>query len=34
MLIDGKVYNTNKFNHPGGKDIMLEHAAADATQAF
>jgi cytochrome b involved in lipid metabolism len=35
LAIHGKVYDISKFgDHPGGPDILLEHANSDATQAF
>jgi cytochrome b involved in lipid metabolism len=35
LAIHGKVYDVSKFgNHPGGPDILLEHADSDATKAF
>lgn len=34
--IGGKVYDVTKFvdEHPGGEEVLLEHAGADATEAF
>ncbi|XP_052060536.1 cytochrome b5-like [Mytilus californianus] len=36
IIIDSKVYDVTKFlyEHPGGYDILLEHAGRDATCAF
>ncbi len=36
MAVDGKVYTITEYKHehPGGEDILLEHAGADATEAF
>ena len=36
MIIMDKVYDLTDFNeyHPGGYEIMLEYAGADATNAF
>ena len=36
MAIHGKVYDVTKFveDHPGGPEIMMEYAGADATEAF
>jgi len=34
MLISGRVFDVSKFEHPGGKDILLTHAGRDATQEF
>ncbi|KAF0984213.1 hypothetical protein FDP41_007390 [Naegleria fowleri] len=36
IAVDGKVYDITdyKHEHPGGEDILLEHAGADATEAF
>lgn len=36
IMIDGLVYDITeyKFEHPGGEDIMLEQAGADATESF
>ncbi len=36
ILVDGLVCDITeyKFEHPGGEDIMLEHAGADATESF
>ncbi|XP_071176086.1 cytochrome b5-like [Mytilus edulis] len=36
IIIENKVYDVTKFlfEHPGGYDILLEHAGRDATCAF
>lgn len=36
LAIDGKVYDVTKFldDHPGGDDIIVEHAGTDATEPF
>ncbi|KAG2382709.1 hypothetical protein C9374_005289 [Naegleria lovaniensis] len=36
IVVDGKVYDITdyKHEHPGGEDILLEHAGADASEAF
>lgn len=36
LAIDGKVYDVTKFldDHPGGDDIIVEHAGKDATEPF
>ncbi|KAM7356060.1 uncharacterized protein ACRADG_001921 isoform 2-T2 [Cochliomyia hominivorax] len=36
IIIKGVVYDVTKFlkDHPGGDDIILEHAGKDATRAF
>ena len=36
MVIDAKVYDVTKFveEHPGGEEVMLDHAGRDATQGF
>jgi len=36
VVIDGKIYDVTKFlkEHPGGKEILLEHGGIDATADF
>lgn len=36
MAVNGKVYDITKFvdQHPGGEEVLLEHAGTDATAAF
>ena len=36
IAVHGKVYNVTSFaqEHPGGAQLILEHAGKDATQAF
>ncbi|BFZ12904.1 hypothetical protein BsWGS_15943 [Bradybaena similaris] len=36
LIIHNKVYNVTKFleEHPGGEEVLLEQAGADATEAF
>eukprot|EP00834_Sanchytrium_tribonematis_P004844 NODE_260_length_11481_cov_1.187928.p8 type:complete len:128 gc:universal NODE_260_length_11481_cov_1.187928:6987-7370(+) len=36
MSIHGKVYNVSKFldSHPGGEEVLADHAGMDATGAF
>lgn len=36
MAVNGKVYNVTSFvdQHPGGEEVLLEHAGTDATVAF
>ncbi|GMH44926.1 hypothetical protein BSKO_12883 [Bryopsis sp. KO-2023] len=36
LAIDGKVYDVTEFldDHPGGDDIIVEHAGKDATEPF
>jgi cytochrome b involved in lipid metabolism len=36
LIIHGKVYDVSKFmdEHPGGVDVLMEHAGQDATQDF
>jgi len=36
IAVDGKVYTITEYKHehPGGEDILLEHAGSDATEAF
>ncbi|EFC38258.1 predicted protein [Naegleria gruberi] len=36
IAVDGKVYTITEYKHehPGGEDILLEHAGADASEAF
>lgn len=36
LIIDGDVFNVTKFidEHPGGGDVLLEHAGQDASVAF
>jgi len=36
MIVHGKVYDVTKFaeDHPGGPEILSEHAGVDATEAF
>eukprot|EP00123_Amoebidium_parasiticum_P019347 comp24665_c0_seq1/m.46828 comp24665_c0_seq1/g.46828 ORF comp24665_c0_seq1/g.46828 comp24665_c0_seq1/m.46828 type:complete len:124 (-) comp24665_c0_seq1:311-682(-) len=36
FVINGKAYDVTPFldEHPGGEEVLLEHAGADATQAF
>ncbi|KAL9643623.1 hypothetical protein ABK040_010235 [Willaertia magna] len=36
LLIHGKVYTVKdyQFEHPGGSDILLEHAGGDASESF
>ncbi|KAJ2746376.1 hypothetical protein GGI20_001372 [Coemansia sp. BCRC 34301] len=36
IVVHGKVYDVTPFldEHPGGEEVMLEYAGADATEAF
>ncbi|KAJ1731664.1 Cytochrome b5 [Coemansia sp. RSA 1939] len=36
IVVHGKVYDVTKFldEHPGGEEVILEHAGIDATEAF
>jgi cytochrome b involved in lipid metabolism len=36
LIFAGKVYDVTKFleDHPGGNDILIEHAGKDATEDF
>ena len=34
MLIEGKVYDVSKFEHPGGKQILADNSGRDATREF
>lgn len=36
MAVNGKVYDITKFvdQHPGGEEVLLEHAGTDATVPF
>ena len=34
MLIEGKVYDVSKFDHPGGKQILVDNSGRDATREF
>lgn len=36
IVLDNKVYDVTQFlsEHPGGEDILLEHAGTDATEEF
>ncbi|XP_060248000.1 cytochrome b5 type B isoform X2 [Meriones unguiculatus] len=36
MVIHGRVYNITRFlsEHPGGEEVLLEQAGADATESF
>ncbi|EDQ91242.1 uncharacterized protein MONBRDRAFT_19975 [Monosiga brevicollis MX1] len=36
MAIHGKVYDVTKFlqEHPGGEEVMMDHAGQDGTEAF
>ncbi|KAJ2733027.1 hypothetical protein IW152_003350 [Coemansia sp. BCRC 34962] len=36
IVVHGKVYDVTKFldKHPGGEEVILEHAGIDATEAF
>ncbi|XP_062564106.1 cytochrome b5-like isoform X2 [Armigeres subalbatus] len=36
MVIDNKVYDVTKFQneHPGGEEVLIEHAGKDATNEF
>jgi len=36
IIVNNKVYDVTRFlrKHPGGEDIILEHAGRDATSAF
>ena len=36
LVIAGKVYDITEFlvDHPGGEEVVLEHAGGDATLAF
>ncbi|KAI8322183.1 putative cytochrome b5 [Martensiomyces pterosporus] len=36
VVIHGKVYDITKFldEHPGGEEVLLEHAGINATEAF
>ena len=34
LLIHGKVYDVSKFNHPGGKQLLIDHSGRDTTQEF
>jgi len=36
IIIKGKVLNVTKWQneHPGGQEVLLDHAGQDATQAF
>ncbi|KAJ1654124.1 hypothetical protein IWQ61_005886 [Dispira simplex] len=35
-ILSGKVYDVTKFvdEHPGGEEVLLEHAGLDCTEAF
>ncbi|KAJ1993406.1 Cytochrome b5 type B (outer mitochondrial membrane) [Dimargaris cristalligena] len=35
-VVEGKVYDVTKFvdEHPGGEEVLLEHAGLDCTDAF
>jgi cytochrome b involved in lipid metabolism len=35
-IFEGKVYNVSSFldEHPGGEEVLLDHAGGDMTQAF
>ncbi|KAI9136715.1 cytochrome b5-like heme/steroid binding domain-containing protein [Paraphysoderma sedebokerense] len=36
LVVHGKVYDISKFldEHPGGEEVLLEHAGGDATEGF
>lgn len=36
IVIDGKIIDVTTFadNHPGGADVLTEHAGKDATESF
>ena len=34
LLIHGKIYDVSKFNHPGGKQLLIDHSGRDTSQEF
>ena len=34
LCIEGKIYNVSEFQHPGGKQILIDNSGRDATREF